>query len=111
MLFVLGGGLAVVWSAWGLVLIGVGVVVGFLLLRAKASTPDIDRQRRRLDQVRDDLTWLKETAEHPEESAHERLRALEIQHRYGPAQPCGLRGSTGRDPSRDKGRGLWCPRA
>jgi hypothetical protein len=81
--FVLGGGLAVIWTRWGLLLVGVGAVVGLLSLKAKASTPDMIEERRRVDQVRDDLAWLRETAEHPDGSAHERLRTLEVLHRYG----------------------------
>jgi hypothetical protein len=81
--FVLGGGLAVIWTRWGLLLVGVGAVVGLLLLKVKASTLDMNEERRRVDQLRDDVAWLRETAEHPDGSAHERLRTLEVLHRYG----------------------------
>jgi hypothetical protein len=81
--FVLSGGLAIIWTRWGLLLIGVGAVVGLVSLKAKASTLDMNEERRRVDQLRDDLAWLRDTEEHPDGSAHERLRTLEVLHRYG----------------------------
>jgi len=72
-LFVLGGGLAVVWSRWGLLLIAVGAVVALVLLRAKASTLD--------------LGWIRNSVEHPDGSVYERLRMLEVLRRYGRLSP------------------------
>jgi hypothetical protein len=81
--FVLTGGLAVVWSRWGLLLVAVGAVIGLVALKAKASTLDMNQERHRLDQLRDDLTWLRDSAEHPDGSVHERLRAnSEKSYRY-----------------------------
>jgi hypothetical protein len=47
--FVLGGGLAVFWSRWGLFVLGVVAVVGLVLARAKASSLDMKQERRRTD--------------------------------------------------------------
>jgi hypothetical protein len=81
--FVLSGGLAVIWTGWGLLLVGIAAIAGLMLLKAKASTLEMNQERCRVDQLRDDLTWLRETAEHPDGSVHERLRTLEVFHRYG----------------------------
>ena len=54
--FVMSGGLAVLWSRWGLLLVAVGAVVGLVLLKAKASTLDMNQERIRLDRLRDDLS-------------------------------------------------------
>jgi hypothetical protein len=86
-LFVLGGGLTALWSLWGLFFVGVGALVGFVLLKSKASALDMDKERGHLEQVRDDLTWLRQSLEHPDGSAHERLRALEVLRRYGRLSP------------------------
>jgi hypothetical protein len=80
---VLGVGMAALWSPWGLLLVSVGAVVGLVLLKAKGSAPDMDEERHRLDQLQEDLTWLRDSAEHPDGSVHDRLRGLEVLHRYG----------------------------
>jgi hypothetical protein len=85
--FVLGGGLAAVWSRWGLLLVAVGVVVAFVLLKAKASTLDMNQERHRIAQLRDDLSWVRNSVEHPDGSAYERLRMLEVLRRYGRLSP------------------------
>jgi hypothetical protein len=85
--FVLSGGLAVMWSRWGLLLLAPGAVVAFVLLKAKASTLDMNQERHRLDQLRDDLIWLRATVEHPDASVYERLRMLEVLQRYGRLSP------------------------
>ena len=85
--FVLSGGLAMVWSRWGLLLLAVGAVVALVLLKAKASTLDMNQERHRLDQLRDDLSWLRATVEHPDASVYERLRMLEVLQRYGRLSP------------------------
>jgi hypothetical protein len=81
------GGLAVMWSRWGLLLIALGALVGLVLLRAKASTLDMSQERNRLDQLRDDLIWLRDSAEHPDESVYGRLRTLEVLRRHGRISP------------------------
>ena len=86
-LFVLGGGLAVVWSRWGLLLIAVGAVVALVLLRAKASTLDMNQERQRITQLRDDLGWIRNSVEHPDGSVYERVRMLEVLRRYGRLSP------------------------
>jgi hypothetical protein len=77
------GGLAVLWSRWGLLLVSLGALVGLIVLRAKASTLDMNQERHSLDQLRDDLCWLRDSVEHPDGTVHEQLRALEVLHRYG----------------------------
>jgi hypothetical protein len=85
--FVLGGGLAVVWSQWGLLLVAGGAVVALVLLRAKASTLDMNQERQRITQLRDDLSWIRDSVEHPDGSVYERLRMLEVLRRYGRLSP------------------------
>jgi len=82
-LFVLGGGLAIFWSRWGLLLIAVWAIIGLVRLKAKASTLDMGQERLRLDRLRDDLVALRQGVEHPDGSADERLRVLEMLHRLG----------------------------
>jgi hypothetical protein len=86
-LFVLGGGLAVVWSRWGLLLVAVGAVVALVLLKAKASTLDMNQERQRITQLRDDLGWIRNSVEHPDGSVYERVRMLEVLRRYGRLSP------------------------
>jgi hypothetical protein len=86
-LFVLGGGLAVVWSRWGLLLVAVGAVVALVSLRAKASTLDMNEERQRIAQLKDDLSWIRDSVEHPDRSVYERIRMLEVLRRYGRLSP------------------------
>jgi hypothetical protein len=82
-MFVMGGGVALFWSRWGLALIAVWAVIGLARLKAKASTLDMGQERLRLDHLRDDLTFLLASAEHPDGSVEQRLHALETLHRLG----------------------------
>ena len=82
-LFVLGGGLTLFWSRWGLILVVAWAVIGLARLKARASTLDMSQERLRLGHLRDELTFLKEAAEHPDGTVDEQLRALEVLHRLG----------------------------
>jgi hypothetical protein len=86
-LFVLGGGLAVVWSRWGLLLVAVGAVLALVLLKSKASTLEMNQERQRIAQLRDDLSWIRDSVEHPDGSVYEKLRMLEVLRRYGRLSP------------------------
>ena len=83
MLFILGGGLALFWSRWGLVLIVAWAIMALVRMKAKASTLDMGQERLRIDRLRDDLTTVVRAAEHPDGSAEERLQALETLRRLG----------------------------
>lgn len=82
-LFILGGGLALFWSRWGILLIVVWAVIGLARLKAKASTLDMAQERLKLDHLREELTFLYDSATHPDGSAEEQLRMLETLHRLG----------------------------
>jgi hypothetical protein len=79
----MGGGLAVLWSPLGLLAIAVAVAVGYVIVKAKASTLDMSQERLGLSELRDDLVSLLNAAEHPDGTPEERLRTLEILHRRG----------------------------
>jgi hypothetical protein len=86
-LFVLSGGLVLFWTPWGLALIGVGAVIGFVGLKMKASTLDIAAEQRRLGELRDDVTRLLDSAQHGDVGIEQQLRTLDLLRQLGHLSP------------------------
>ena len=77
-LFVLGGGLTLLWSWWGGLLIGLALLAAYSVARSMTSPGNVQETRSRLVRMRQDLLDLKSIAEHPTGSADERARVQEI---------------------------------
>jgi hypothetical protein len=82
----MGGGLVALWSPLGLAVIVVAALVGFVILKAKASTVDMNQAQVGLTRMRDDLLRLRDSVEHPD-SPSARLQALEVLRRFGQITP------------------------
>ena len=57
-LFVTGGGVALLWTRWGWWLVIVGGLAAYATLKVKASGLDMAAEKRKLDQLHDELTDL-----------------------------------------------------
>jgi hypothetical protein len=77
-LFVVGGGLALLWSWWGGLLVALAVLAAYSVARSMTSPGNAQDTRTRLERMQHDLLDLKSIAEHPTGSADEQARVQQI---------------------------------
>ena len=81
-LFVLGGGLWLIWSWWGALLVALALLSLYAVARAMTSSANIGATRSRLERLQRDLTDLRAMVDHPD-SPSSQSRGHELLERYG----------------------------